>query len=278
MLLNSLNPACLVHLCQDCLEYLLIVLGILNFPYNHHLSYKINDVKVYIFLFYVVIMKLAILLSGGKDSVYSAYLAKKSGNELTCAISIFSENKESYMFHTPSISKVEKQTEVMNIPLIIHKTKGIKEDELKDLENAIKSAIKKYKIEGVVTGAIDSVYQASRIQKICDKLEIHCINPLWRREEISYLKELVKNRFKIIITGVFAYPLNEKWLGREIDNKFIEDVSKLNDKYKIHPAGEGGEYETFVLDCPLFKKPLKVRNFRDFKEGENSYRREIEVE
>lgn len=223
-------------------------------------------------------MKLALLLSGGKDSVYSGYLAKKKGHELACAISIFSKNKYSYMFHTPSVSKVKKQAEVMKIPLIIHRTKGIKEDELKDLEDAIKSAIKKYKIEGITTGAIDSVYQASRIQKICDKLKIKCINPLWRKDEILYLKELLKNKFKVIVTGVFAYPLNEKWLGKEIDDKFIEDVSKLKEKYKIHPAGEGGEFETFVLDCPLFNKPLKIKSYKDYKEGENSFRREIEVE
>jgi ABC transporter with metal-binding/Fe-S-binding domain ATP-binding protein len=181
------------------------------------------------------------------------------------------------MFHTPSISKVEKQTEAMDIPLIIHKTKGIKEEELKDLEDAINLAIKKYKIQGITTGAIDSVYQASRIQKICDKLKIECINPIWRKNEIEYLKELLKNKFKIIVVGVFAYPLNEKWLGRQIDEKFIEEVAKLKEKYKIHPAGEGGEFETFVLNCPLFKKELKVKSFQDLKEGENSFRREIEI-
>ena len=61
-------------------------------------------------------MKVASLFSGGKDSVYSAYLAKKEGHELACLISMFSENKESYMFHTPSIEKTQKQAEVMNLP------------------------------------------------------------------------------------------------------------------------------------------------------------------
>ncbi len=222
-------------------------------------------------------MKLGILFSGGKDSCYSAYLAKQAGHELTCLISILSENKESYMFHTPSISKALKQAEVMDVPLLVHKTKGIKEKELKDLENAIKLAIKKYGIQGIATGAIDSVYQASRIQKICDKLKIECFNPLWGKNEIEYLKELIKNKFKVILVGVFAYPLNEGWLGREINERFISEIEKLNQKYKIHLAGEGGEFETFVLNCPLFKKELKVKSFEDFKEGEHSFRREIEL-
>ncbi len=220
-------------------------------------------------------MKLAILFSGGKDSVYSAYLAKKAGYELSCLISVFSENKESYMFHTPSIEQTKKQAQSMKVPLIIQKTKGKKEEELKDLEKAIRIVKKKYKIEGIVSGAIQSVYQSSRIQKICNKLNLECFNPLWQKNEEEYLEELLKNKFKTIITGVFAYPLDKSWLGREIDKKFLKEINQLNKKYQIHVAGEGGEFETFVLDCPLFKKPLKVKNFKNIKEGENSWRREI---
>jgi len=223
-------------------------------------------------------MKLAFLLSGGKDSLYSAYLAKQSGHELTCAITIYSKNQDSYMFHTPSIEKTKKQTDSMQVPLIIYKTKGEKEKELKDLEEALKKAKEKYKIQGITTGALYSEYQASRIQKICDKLKIKCINPLWNKDEIKYLNELIKNKFKVIITAVAAYPLNQSWLGREINKQFIKEVKVLKEKFKIHPAGEGGEFETFVLNCPLFKKELKVKSFQDFSTGENSWRREIEID
>jgi len=207
-----------------------------------------------------MIKKCAVLFSGGKDSVYSAYLAKKKQYELICLISIFSKNKESFMFHTPSIKKTKKQAKEMNLPLIIQGTKGQKEKELKDLEKAIKKAKDKYKIDTIVTGAIQSVYQASRIKKICDKFDLNCINPLWQKDEIKYLRELIKNKFKVIIVGVFAYPLDCSWLGKEINEKFVKEVIELKEKYKIHPAGEGGEFETFVLDCPLFKKPLQVKD------------------
>jgi diphthine-ammonia ligase len=223
-------------------------------------------------------MKTAILFSGGKDSVYAAFLAKQAGNELTCLITMHSENIDSYMFHTPSIEKTKAQAEVMDIPLIIHNTKGEKEKELQDLENAIVKAKVEYKIEAVVTGALHSVYQAERIQKICRKLDLECINLLWHKEEFEYLEELIENKFKIIITGVAAYPLNQSWLGREINEEFIKDVKRLHRKFKIHPAGEGGEFETFVLNCPLFKKPLEVKSFEDKSTGKHSWRREIEIE
>ena len=221
-------------------------------------------------------MKLGVLFSGGKDSTFATLLAKKEGYEISCLISVASDNKESYMFHTPSIEKTKKQAEVMDIPIILEKTKGKKEDELKDLKSAIKKAVQKYKIEGIVTGAVESVYQASRIQKICNELNIECFNPLWQKNQFELLEDLIKNKFEVIIVGVFAYPLDEKWLGRKIDKKFIEEMKKLNEKYKINPAGEGGEFETFVLDCPLFKRKLEVTDWKDFGE-KNSWRREVEL-
>ncbi|MEK6827299.1 MAG: diphthine--ammonia ligase [Nanoarchaeota archaeon] len=220
-------------------------------------------------------MKCGVLFSGGKDSTYATYLAKKESYEIGCLISIISKNKESYMFHTPSIKKTEEQAKLMGIPIIIWESEGKKEDELKDLEKAIRLAIKEHHIEGIVTGAIQSVYQSVRIQRICNRLNIECFNPLWQKQENEYLQELINENFKIIITGVFAYPLDEKWLGKEIDRKFVDEINELNRKYKISMIGEGGEFETFVVNCPLFKKPLKIKTFNDFKEGENSWRREL---
>ncbi|MFA5856613.1 MAG: diphthine--ammonia ligase [Candidatus Pacearchaeota archaeon] len=222
-------------------------------------------------------MKLGILFSGGKDSSYAAYLAKKNGYELVCLISINSINEESFMFHTPSIKAVDKQAIVMGIPIITVKTKGKKENELKDLEKAILKAKKEFHIEGIVTGAVESVYQASRIQKICNNLELDCFNPLWQKNQIELLEELIKNKFEITLTGVFAYPLNKSWLGKKIDKKFIEEMKILNKKYKINPAGEGGEYESLVVNCPLFKKSLKIIGFKDTGD-KNSWRREVELE
>jgi diphthine-ammonia ligase len=221
-------------------------------------------------------MKCGILFSGGKDSVFAAYLAKKYGNEITCLITIISENPDSYMFHTPSISKVKKQAEVMNVPLITQKTKGEKEEELKDLENVIKKAKKKFGIQAIVTGSVESAYQASRVQKICDRLELDCFNPLWQKDQFELINDLIENKFKIIITGVFAFPLDKKWLGREINVKFINDVKILVDKYKINPGGEGGEFESYVLDCPLFSRELKINKI-DISGKQNSWRMEIDV-
>ena len=218
-------------------------------------------------------MMLGALISGGKDSLYAAYIASKY-HEVCCLISIISENPFSYMFHTPSITSVKKQAKVMDIPLIIQKTKGKKESELKDLKTAISKAKEKYKIKGIVSGAVESIYQATRIQKICNSLKLEVFNPLWQKDQFELLEEIIKNKFEAIITGVFAYPLDKSWLGRKINREFIKDIKTLQKKYGINPAGEGGEFETLVLDCPLFKKKLKIKNKKIFG-NKNTYFMEV---
>lgn len=222
-------------------------------------------------------MKLGVLFSGGKDSALAAWIAKSEGYELSCLISVNSRNKESFMFHTPSISKTEVQAEKMNLSLVSFETRGEKESELEDLEKGILEAKEKYEIEGIVTGAVESVYQSSRIQKICNKINLECFNPLWQKNQIEILEDLIKNNFEVVIVGVGAYPLDENFLGRRIDKDFIEEVGKLQEKYKINPAGEGGEFESFVLDCPLFDSKIKINSFEDFGE-KNSWRRELVLE
>lgn len=202
-------------------------------------------------------MKLGVLFSGGKDSVFALYKAMQK-HEVVCLISIISENKESFMFHTPNVHLTDLQAKALEIPIITHKTEGIKEEELEDLKHAIANAKKKYNLDGIVTGAIESVYQATRIQKICDELDLWCFNPLWQADQLDHLDEIIKSQFKVLIIGVFAEPFTKKWLGREIDEKSIKELAHLHKEHKINPAGEGGEFETLVIDGPIFKKKLEI--------------------
>jgi len=216
-------------------------------------------------------MKVGVLFSGGKDSTYACYLAKKKGYEVECLITLFSKNPESFMFHTPAIELTKKQAELMGLPIVIRETLGEKERELKDLKRAIEKAKIKYNLQGIVTGAVASNYQAERIQKICNSLGLECFNPLWQKDQIELLKEILKNNFEVIISGVAAFPLNEKWIGKKIDGSFIEQVEELQEKYKVNPAGEGGEFETLVINCLLFKKKLKIKLVKVIGKG-NSWR------
>jgi ABC transporter with metal-binding/Fe-S-binding domain ATP-binding protein len=214
-------------------------------------------------------MKLGVLFSGGKDSCLAMHKAMKE-HEIVCLISVISKNPESYMFHVPNINMVDMQADAIGLPLVKTETEGVKEEELKDLKKVIIEAKEKYSIEGIVTGAVKSEYQASRIQKICDELGLKCINPLWQMDQIKLLQEL--KDFEVIISGVFAYPLGEEWLGKRIDDSVISELEKLQEKIKINPAGEGGEIETTVLDAPFFKQRIIIINSsKEFKDNAGTY-------
>ena len=200
-------------------------------------------------------MRLAALVSGGKDSLYAAYLASKE-HSIEYIISIVSENPASYMFHFPNIHLVKTQASLMGIPLIEKRTKGEKEKELDDLEEAI--ALLKDKIDGVVTGALASSYQKMRIDSICKRHDLLSIAPLWHRDPAEYLRAALRDKFEIIYVGVAAPPLNADWLGRKLDEKVIEELIELNRKHGISVVGEGGELDTLVLDCPMFIKKIKI--------------------
>jgi len=205
-------------------------------------------------------MKLGVLFSGGKDSTLAMHLAKEH-HEISCLLSMKSENDESYMFHTPNIGITELQAEALDIPLLTGFTAGEKEIELSDLKDLIENAIELFDIEGIVTGAVGSVYQASRVQKICAELGLWCFNPLWQFNQIELLEKLVGDKYEIVISSIAAYPLDQTWLGRKIDSDAISELKVLQDKYKIHPAGEGGEFESLVLDAPMFKRKIEIKEY-----------------
>jgi len=219
-------------------------------------------------------LRSAILFSGGKDSGLALNYSLEY-TKVKCLIIIESKNPESYMFHTPNIRWAVLQAKASGIPCIIQKTNGEKEKELKDLELAIKAAKKRYKVQAVVTGAIESAYQASRVQTITNALGMECFNPLWQKDQIELLEELIDKKFEIIIIGVFGYGM-DKLIGKRIDRKFIDDVKSLREKLKINPAGEGGEYESFILNAPYFNKSLNISKSRIFKDDSGGIVLDIE--
>ncbi len=179
-------------------------------------------------------------------------------HEVSCLITIRSRRSDSYMFHTPNIHLTELQAIALNKPLITQWTDGYKEKELIDLKKALVKSINEFGVEGIVTGAIRSVYQASRVQRLCDELGLWCFNPLWLESQEVVLKEVLNNNIKAIISSVAGYPLTRDFLGKELDSEVINKLISYNNI--INPAGEGGEIETTVIDSPLFNKRIVIRN------------------
>jgi len=215
-------------------------------------------------------MRVGTLYSGGKDSTLALTKASRK-HKVECLISMISENPESYMFHVPNALLTKYQAEAMEIPIIQKFTKGEKEKELADLKKIIEEAKEKFGIEGIVTGAIKSNYQYSRIKKICDELNLELISPLWQMDETEELKEVLEERIKAIIVSVSAYPLTKDFLAKEIDESIIKKFIEFKEKFGFNPSGEGGEYETFVIDASIFKKKIFIEDFEIVWEGNSGY-------
>jgi diphthine-ammonia ligase len=199
-------------------------------------------------------MRVAALFSGGKDSVFSLYITQQYGWEVSHLVSLLPKKPDSWMFHSVNIHQTSLLAKALKIPLIQQETAGEKEDELEDLTKALETL----EIDGVISGAIASEYQRTRIEKVCHRLGIKSFTPLWHKNQELLLRDQVNAGFQIIIGGVFAEGFDETWLGRTIDKTTIDDLINLQKKKGINIAGEGGEYETLVLGGPLFSKRLVI--------------------
>jgi len=199
-------------------------------------------------------MRVAVLATGGKDSALALFKVLSVGHEVKYLVSMIPLREDSWMFHYPNIRLMDLFAAAVEIPLVKAETSGVKEKEVKDL----KHLIEKLDVDAIVSGAIASNYQKTRVEKICEQLGLRCITPLWHKKPLDVLKEILDLKFDVIITGVYAYGFNEEWLGRKIDEASIKALIELNRQYGVSLVGEGGEYETLVVDAPFFKKRINI--------------------
>ena len=206
-------------------------------------------------------MNVAVLFSGGKDSTMAVYAALDAKEDVRYLLSMKSRNDESYMFHVPNIHITDLLAEALDIPIMSVETDGIKEEELEDLRTAFEN-LKGLGVEAIYTGALYSVYQKSRIEKLGSEVGLEIISPYWHVDELEYMRKIVSLGFKIMICGVAAWGLDESWLGRIIDDETIDELVRLNEKYHVDIAFEGGEAETLAIDGPIFKKRLEILKYK----------------
>lgn len=199
-------------------------------------------------------MKVSALFSGGKDSVYATYLVQQQGWEVHSLLTVMPIAPDSYMFHYPNIRWTALQAEAMGIPARSTETRGEKEAELADVAQLMRTE----EVDGFVCGAIASDYQWARLNGICQGLGKPLFAPLWRKDQMALLNDMVHAGFVFVVSGVYAGGLDASWLGRAIDRSAIEELGILRDRHGISPSGEGGELETFVLDGPTFRRRVMI--------------------
>lgn len=203
-------------------------------------------------------MKVCVLYSGGKDSTYSLHWAVFKGFEIECLITLIPKREDSWMFQVPYVELTKYQAEVLGMKIIQETTSGEKDKELDDLRKVLRNI----RADGIVTGALLSDYQRLNINLIAEELGLKTYSPLWRKNQEDYLRELIEEDFKFIITSATAYGFPFHLLGKVITREDVEEIIKRAKDYGFNPAFEGGEAETFVVYAPLFKRELKVEGYK----------------
>lgn len=199
-------------------------------------------------------MRVAALVSGGKDSALAIHRTLQQGHTVAFLVAMIPLKPDSWMFHYPNVHLTDLFAEAAAMRLVRRETAGTKEEELNDLREVLAGL----DVDGVVSGAVASRYQQQRIQKICDELGFTSLMPLWKQNPLNLLRELLDWKFTVIITGVYAHGFDARWLGRELDDDAIDALVELNRRHGISLVGEGGEYETLVLDAPFFKRRIDI--------------------
>lgn len=217
-------------------------------------------------------MRLAALVSGGKDSIFATYIAQMQGETISCIVTMSPESDESMLYHHPNTRHVQLQAESMRVPTIT--ADPALHDEQRALKDVLVRAKEKHGAEGVVHGGIRSAYQRDAFANAADAAGLEVLAPLWGRDELAYMAELVDAKFRTIITSVSADGLDEAWLGREITHDALAELGALSERFGFNPSFEGGEAETFVLDCPLFARPIEICSSKTHWDG---YRGRFEI-
>lgn len=219
-------------------------------------------------------MKLAALFSGGKDSTYSILRAQQMGHVVSCLITIIPHSAESHLLHHPNISHTKIQAESMGIPQMVARAESETIDELDLLRSVLKEAKTRFDIRGVVHGGILSEFQRSRFESAAEDAGLEVMAPLWKQDQKKYMSDLLGAGFEFVISSVSCQGLDESWLGRKVARADLAELERLSAKHGFNLSFEGGEAETFVVDCPLFEWPIKITKTQSSWDG---YRGTIEI-
>ncbi|MEJ5226780.1 diphthine--ammonia ligase [Thermodesulfovibrio sp.] len=199
--------------------------------------------------------------SGGKDSCLSLYRTIKGGQvRVSYLLNMLAEDGRVSRSHGISSELLKIQADALGIPIFQRNASW------NNYENEFKIAVREMKKDGIMAGVfgdIDLHEHREWVERVCEELDINPILPLWNESRERLLKEFISSGFKAIVCSVNCEFLGEEWLGREIDENFIEDLKALPE---VDLCGEKGEYHTFVFDGPIFKRKV------NFKIGEKRVR------
>ncbi len=225
-------------------------------------------------------MRIAVLSSGGKDSAYASWWSGLQGWDTVSIITVMVRGEDSLMFQLGNTWVAGLQACSMGLPWLPVITEGMEGEEISDLERALSGDLQINKtfeeiwpswvkvppemvlqnerpeIDGLVVGALRSDYQKTRIEMMCERLGIRSFCPLWHKNEESHMQSLVEHGFDVVFASVSTEGMDQEWLGKKLDMESLLELRTLSKKYRFNMDGEGGEFETFVVNSPDMAKEI----------------------
>ncbi|MGB1587135.1 MAG: diphthine--ammonia ligase [Thermoplasmatota archaeon] len=198
-------------------------------------------------------MKCVALLSGGKDSVAAVEVAQGHGWDVPVGLRMVPEEDDAYMFHTPNLDLVVDVASCMGMELVTASARPDPWEEVGDLERALARIKEDFQVDAIISGALASEYQRTRIDRIGARLGLKTFAPLWHKRAGTYMEGLVQ-AYDVRFSRVAADGLDASWAGARLDEARLAALRGM----RLHEAGEGGEYETLVLDAPHYHKRIVI--------------------
>ncbi len=201
-------------------------------------------------------MKVACSWSGGKDSCYACWKAIAQGYDVRYLINfVTSAEFGKNAFHGTKRKVVYMQSEATGIPMIQRDTTW---EHYEQTFREVMSELLKQGIEGLVTGDMDIEEHRTWTENMCSEFGLKALLPLWKIDRDKMLKGFIDDGFESVIVCLKADTADARWLGRTIDRGFMAELQDYGRSHNFDICGENGEYHTFVVDGPCFRKRISI--------------------
>ncbi len=201
-------------------------------------------------------MRVIALLSGGKDSVCAVETARGFGWDVVAGLTMVPAADDAWMFHTPNLDLVRGVAQCLNLPLLEWPVAEGPDEEVSELGRALACTKRAFNLDGLVSGAIASEYQRTRLDAIGHRVGLKSFAPLWHKEPMSYVRGLLAAGYDIAFSRVAAGGVPNAWASKRLDDAKLASLAASSLRPNV--AGEGGEFETLVLDAPCYLRRLVV--------------------
>jgi diphthine-ammonia ligase len=220
-------------------------------------------------------MRVAGLVSGGKDSIWNLHYCKHFGHDIVCVANLAPpqgvHEMDSYMYQTVGHDVIDAVAGALQLPLVRRIIDGRPQsthsnsykpqegDEVEDLLYLLQDVLAAHPdVQAVSVGAILSNYQRLRVESVCSRLGLQVLCFMWMQDQTHLMQQMIGSGLDARIVKVASMGLEEKHVGRSIlDPIFSQHLFDIGQRWGVHVCGEGGEYETTVFDAPLYHYALQ---------------------